>query len=304
MKDYLLQVNPLFEQFVDEMNLTIALFDLRGNCITHRNGGKEFCCIVKAQLGGDCQKEDEKALNNARRSGKPCRYKCHAGLTEIVFPLLDADGTVVGFIIIGKFREEECLEEARAAAQNTIKRGALKRDKTLAAFEDLPTLSENEIRKALALLSEIAQTLRETDCLKILTSPYVRQTFDMIETIKTSKDDCAKKLTGKQLYQDFHMSRNALDARFMDACGKSPACFLSDRRMVGAEDLLRNTNDSIEKIAEKLGYEPLSFTAFFKRRCGIAPAKFRKSRQNRPAAGTDPHARRNPKRKDDTTLPF
>ncbi len=295
MKPYLTLINPLFDWFLAEMKITIALFDLRGNCITHRGGGKEFCCAVRLHFDKKCREEDENAFTNALQDGKPHRYRCHAGLTEIVFPLLDTDGTVVGFIIIGKFREKDCVEEARAVAQKAIRGDARKREAALADFEDLPTLDENEIRKALALLREIAQMLRDLDCLQSLHEPEILQTIDI------EKAPRKKKLTCAQLYESLYTTRHPHEKIIRKACGETPSRFLDERRLVRAEDRLMNTDDSIEKIAEDLGYEPLSFTAFFKRHCGIAPQKFRKNKQ-RPAENENKRTRK--KHKDDTTLPF
>ena len=92
------------------------------------------------------------------------------------------------------------------------------------------------------------------------------------------------------LAREVGMSRSGFSARFTSLVGESVLQYLTVLRMQLARRELRDTSDSLARIAERVGYqsEP-AFNRAFKRVVGTPPGAVR--RQNRapnPAANTDP----------------
>ncbi|HSF94118.1 MAG TPA: AraC family transcriptional regulator, partial [Thermohalobaculum sp.] len=92
------------------------------------------------------------------------------------------------------------------------------------------------------------------------------------------------------LAREVGMSRSGFSARFTSLVGESVLQYLTALRMQLARRELRETSDSLARIAERVGYqsEP-AFNRAFKRVVGMPPGAAR--RQNRapnPAADTAP----------------
>ncbi|RBW68541.1 helix-turn-helix domain-containing protein [Bacillus taeanensis] len=83
-------------------------------------------------------------------------------------------------------------------------------------------------------------------------------------------------LTLDCLSKRFHISSYHLVHVFKRSTGFSPIQYIIRRRIGEAQSLLINTNDSITKIAGRVGYDNISyFTTLFSKTVGMPPKKYR-----------------------------
>ena len=74
------------------------------------------------------------------------------------------------------------------------------------------------------------------------------------------------------------ISRAAFAQKFKRISGDTPAHYLTKLRIQRAMDMLRTADDSVERIAEAVGYnDSFVFSKAFKRIQGLSPKEFRKS---------------------------
>lgn len=72
------------------------------------------------------------------------------------------------------------------------------------------------------------------------------------------------------------LSRSAYARRFQRTLGQAPLQYLTDWRMTIARDTLRNGDQSILEIAQRVGYSsPYAFAAAFRRHHGVPPGRWR-----------------------------
>lgn len=78
-----------------------------------------------------------------------------------------------------------------------------------------------------------------------------------------------------ELAQRAGMSRSAFARRFSEAVGLAPVEYLLRWRMALAKDTLLHSRDSLEDIAEKVGYKSASaFSTAFSQKVGCPPSEF------------------------------
>lgn len=74
-----------------------------------------------------------------------------------------------------------------------------------------------------------------------------------------------------------HMSRSAFAERFSEKMGETPLAYLSAHRLRLAAWHLRENNQSVSRISEKVGYSSeTAFSQAFKRQYGSSPSQYRK----------------------------
>lgn len=87
-----------------------------------------------------------------------------------------------------------------------------------------------------------------------------------------------REVTQQKLAEVFCMSVSAVSQIIKKHTGKNYSEHLLDIRIKKAQKLLQTTNDSIESIAEQVGYSDyFYFTKVFKKAAGISPSAFRKN---------------------------
>ena len=80
------------------------------------------------------------------------------------------------------------------------------------------------------------------------------------------------------LAQEAGLSRSALADRFVALLGEPPMQYLTGWRMALAAQALSTTNDSVARVAERVGYESeAAFNRAFKREFGTPPAAWRRA---------------------------
>jgi AraC-like DNA-binding protein len=88
----------------------------------------------------------------------------------------------------------------------------------------------------------------------------------------------ARGWTLELLAQAANLSRSAFAERFTQFVGKPPMQYLTDWRMQLAANQLRNTNERVAAVAERVGYESeAAFSRAFKRSTGLAPGEWRRT---------------------------
>lgn len=81
-----------------------------------------------------------------------------------------------------------------------------------------------------------------------------------------------------ELASKARLSRSAFAQRFKTFVKDTPINYLAKVRVNKAMELLRKTEQSVEAIAEIVGYSTgFSLSKAFKRVCGISPLQYRKS---------------------------
>lgn len=88
-----------------------------------------------------------------------------------------------------------------------------------------------------------------------------------------------RRWTADELARDVAMSRSAFTERFTRIMGESPMRYLVKQRLLAATQKLRNSTDSVARIAFEVGYESeSSFNRAFRRVYGMPPAAWRKAK--------------------------
>lgn len=81
------------------------------------------------------------------------------------------------------------------------------------------------------------------------------------------------------------MSRPSLARRFKSLVGQPMFEYLTELRMQRAKQLLSDTTESLQDIAEKTGYESqVAFAKTFKKRAGVTPTAYRHQAHQSPSA--------------------
>ena len=100
------KINDLLESLFILTDMTIALYDENFDFVESYplySRKSWFCAYIEhyPEFKNLCKKCDIKHFNIAKKTKKPIIYECHAGLLDIVFPLVQ-NNIVIGYITMGQ----------------------------------------------------------------------------------------------------------------------------------------------------------------------------------------------------------
>lgn len=103
---------------------------------------------------------------------------------------------------------------------------------------------------------------------------------DFSDILNYIKEHLHEPLTVKQLAARFNLSSDHFSRVFQKKFGMRPSKYIQSVRIERSETLLLTTKNTIAQIAEKTGWESVSYyTRIFKNVTGKTPGQFRKERQ-------------------------
>lgn len=217
------------------------------------------------------------------------RYQCESFLSQYYIHFLEEVGDGLSTYDLKDFIYE--LPATEFDVQCFMRLVEMHPDRILK--NDDPRIYDN--RKTLAdfkkqndLLS--AATLLETQgILKLLYSRFVKDgnsrktqvRNDFYEVLNYIKEHLHEELKISDLAKRFNLSADHFSRVFQQKFGIRPSTYIQTVRIERSETLLLTTNNTLAQIAEKTGWDNVSYyTRIFKKVTGQTPGQFRKERFN------------------------
>ena len=214
------------------------------------SGGNPACRIADEQLFRQCEKDREMHL-----------HRCHAGLVDICIPV-QKDGTLLGYLIMGRMREFDELPENAVVPNREIAKERYRAH----------PLYTKERANALANLATILTTyILSEDLILAKKSEEAEKLISYIEKHLTDP------LSAEQICHDMHLSKTGLYRLFSEHLGCGVNQYITARRMEVARELLLHTDLPVSEICTRSGVSNYTyFCRLFKKRNGITPLQYRK----------------------------
>ncbi|MCQ2378547.1 MAG: PocR ligand-binding domain-containing protein [Victivallaceae bacterium] len=257
-------VRRLLDDFAALLKLRAVFFSSDGREIERGRDAEcsGYCRLMQKERFGlaACMELDRARQKECREKKRLISYVCHAGLGEIVAPVM-IFGNVAGFLVIGQFRVvAECPAFLRFPEEKE-------------RYLELPLFCGDDLRN----LEHMLQMLLECIVAKELVAyPQDLKMFKLDRFIETH---LAEKITLAAAARACACSQSSLTHYL---CREQKICFsalVMKKRVSAAEKLLKEHPDwTLDVIAEKTGFNSAYYLSrVFRRLRGTTPGRFRKT---------------------------
>lgn len=261
----LVLLNGLLKDFYNLTGMKICIYDGEGEELSYYpERFSKFCKYLRAfpEAEKKCRGCDKNALAECKRTQSAFLYTCHAGLTECMSPIC-LNGSIRGFIVIGQIREDGSVfsGEDFGADEETLKE----------LWNSLPVIPREKILSAV----HISEACTGYDQL-------IRFVREQSESLGARLEAfVAENLQGdlgvNALCRKFVLSRRELYSFIRERYHCTPAQFVRLRRLRYAAELLKTTDLSVAKIADKCGIGDYNyFSKIFRKTYGVSARDYRK----------------------------
>ena len=227
-----------------------------------------YCLYLKLQpeMWHACVRRQSRVLD-ACRGGAICGT-CHAGVRELVYPIL-ANGEAVGFISVSGFADENgAVYRARIAE----KYGFL-REELDALYTRLSSAPPDRARTD-TLLYPLCAML--TLALEREEDAGQEQEFSL-RLMHYLRLNHTRRLTVEEICAEFHCSPSYVSHRFKEQTGMTVHRYLTRLRVENAARLLCASRLSVTEIALATGFESSNyFSHVFHAQMGLSPKEYRR----------------------------
>lgn len=244
---------------------------LSSDLITFNIHENPYCIYVKSFPAAQdhCVSRQNKIVKKCEE-GSFCG-SCFAGVYEFVYPITDGKETL-GFISVSGYASENIESYINASSEKYF----IPRKKLLDASSGLDRRIPDK---------KYIDTLILPLC-NMLELAYIRSEHDgasdepLIDSvIRHIKHYHTQNITLDDVCSHFSCSRSYISHSFKRYTGRSFREYLTDVRLDDAKSLLRYSKLNITEIALSVGFaDSAYFSNVFKRRVGVSPATYRKSK--------------------------
>ncbi len=259
------RIKKTVSDFANLTGLNIAVLDNQFNHIaTFEQNSPDFCMTIQNTKNGYdlCMQSDLKMLTQCRDTKKAVIHSCHAGIVDMVMPLIK-NGITVGFIIIGRNRSDTSFETVWEKVK------WLGRDKDIIKKQYLKIASYS-MSQIQSLVNLICETLIENSI--ELNIPGI-----LTDASEYIKNNLSGDINIQSICKNIHVSKNALYKLFKEVYGCTVNDYVIWMRVELAKNLLTNSFKTIWEIGEDVGApNPAHFCRMFKKSTGFSPSEFRK----------------------------
>lgn len=256
----------VLRDFYTLTKIRIALFDSDFHeLLSYPAERRGFCAGLRSDLAEDarCRASDRRGCEKCAESHEPTIYRCHAGLTEAVVPILDQNG-VIGYIMFGQIIPEDSEKQTRRHLAS--KYPALSKD-----ISQIAVKPDMELSAAATILQALTAYVINNGWVIPGKSEFIRQLDQYI------KDNLTRSITANDLCSEFHLTRSRMYALSSAYLGCGLAEYVRVKRILYAKQMLAETDTTIGNIAAALGFSDYNhFSRVFKKSCGISAREYRR----------------------------
>ena len=241
------------KKIIDDLHrvtgISMALMDTKYNFLYNvTNDTDTVCQRIQASPEGDarCSCSDQALVKRCAEERGPVSHVCHAGLLDTAVPIFKGEN-IAGFLVIGRIRTEDTPKTED--------------------YQAMVFFSDGQLHSLIDLVSHILfESAIEIDC-----GDDISRATDYIDT------HLAEELTLPRLCAALHVSRNSLYKSFHSTFDCTVNEYITERRLRRASVLLRESGESVTRIAEAVGIPNYTyFSRLFKKKTGLSPLKYRK----------------------------
>lgn len=263
--------------FYSSTGIATALYDAFGKSVAG-SVHSPYCAYIRKceKCVKLCSQSNLTNIKEVFKDREIRRYTCHAGLVEIIFPVV-YEGVLIAYIQIGQFRDEEEKYSSSENLSKIAKDYGISEDELLSLYEKLPLVSEKRLQSIYHLLDILVKSFWQDGlitCNRSMLSVKIERYIE--ERIDT-------KISLNDLCSEFFLSKNALYRLFGEEFHSTVNDFITKKRLKRAEELLQYSPElNVTEISSLSGFPDYNyFIRLFKKHRGKTPLQYRKRYLNK-----------------------
>ncbi len=266
------KLKEVLSDFYNSTGIAVALYDVYEEDIMHAAILSPYCRHIRDC--GECVKYCNQSnlihMKEASLHRQPSRYTCHAGLMEMVFPII-YDDVLIAYIQIGQFRDAEQHYSAADKLPEIAERYGLSSEQLLSLYEEIPIVSEEKLNSLCHIIDILIKSFWVDGLIT-----YHRSMLS-IKIERYIEEHLCENIGLNEICNEFYLSKNAAYRLFHNEFHTTVNDFIIKKRLKQAQELLQSKPElNVTQISSLCGFPDYNyFIRLFKKQVGKTPLQFR-----------------------------
>lgn len=263
-------VKNLIENLSALLNVKITIFSLDSEegLVGYHSMDSDFCSLLQNKLGiiDKCRMQDKKTCTLCLEKKESIIYQCHAGLTEIIIPIIKED--IIAYAIVGQFRLHNTIPETLI---QSWKSKGYSEEEIKNAFLERPYYSRKQAEEIRDIVQSILELQITADRLRLSRPEIIDQVYSYIDS------NIDKDISLDSLSVAISRSKSTITHRLKESTGMSFTQIVIERRLNRLEELISHDPDlNFKEAASQIGFsDPLYLSRIYKKKRGHTLTEFR-----------------------------
>lgn len=278
IKSNLKELDKLLKDFYTVTKVKLVVYDDNfQKILSYPQEPSAYCDIIRQDpiAKANCRQSDLNGCMVCKKTKKRYVYECHAGLCEVVVPLMAGD-MLIGYLMLGQLLVDDGLNRYKKWEQlyEKVKIYDLDFQALESSYLNRQKVTEESVLALSKIMETCASYLYLTETISVGREALPKQIEDYIIQNLEKGDE----ITPEKLCDEFGIRRTKLYEIAKHSFGMGISEHIRNLRIKKACDLLKNSKYKISEIAEKTGIPDYNyFTKVFKKNVGVTPSEYRKA---------------------------
>jgi len=268
------KLNILLQDFHNCTNIPISFYDLTFNCLfAYPKEMPTYCANIRniPHFERSCNNCDNQHFQLVSDTKSFHMYTCHAGICEVVAPIVYEDVTIA-FIMLGRFRDKENTYSSLEKIRDFAQKHNMDVEEQTRAYENMPVFSQSVISSSFNILKSLIQYIWAENLISTHKDLLPQKIENYIE------QNLTQELTVQIICEQFFISKRTLYNIFHNEFQDTFKNYVLKKRLHLAKKMLLTTKLAVAEIAEQCGFNDYNyFTRIFTKKYGITPTRCRKN---------------------------
>jgi AraC-like DNA-binding protein len=268
------KIKRLLSDFYLATEIAVTFYDSDMNTVATSPVYSDYCKCIRGIRGSikNCNLSNFVHMERAAKTREVVSYTCHAGLMEMVMPVLYED-TIIGYMQIGQFKDKEAVYSSRDGIICAATALGLSVGEADELYGRLPEVSAKRLGALCEILLVLIRSFWEDGLIR-----HNRSMLSVrIEQYVT--EHIRDRLYIEDICRHFFISKNALYTLFSAEFGTTVGKYILQRKLQRAAALLREGSLAITAVAAECGFSEYNyFIRAFKKQYSLTPLQYRKKK--------------------------
>ncbi len=238
-----------------------------------------FCRSLGTTVAGRelCSMCDRSRFLEARRDGQALRYRCHAGLTEFIIPVIRS-GEIIAMIQCGQVHHKLPTDSEWSSARQSLIGAGIQSNGLQKLYKSNRVLGMERQNDLLELLDLVAQRIGNSDFPAAATSGQSKVILG--RAITYIETHLGESLNLETVSRNAGFSPRSLMRLFRSEMSTTVIEFIHTRRVSKARQMLSQTDKTCAEIAFECGFGSVQhFNRIFRRIAKSTPTAWRENHE-------------------------